>query len=62
MYAFRDVPWNMKNGINNFHENHPGSIIILKTVNDPLRVWEKIKALHCFDVTSILSKDIILLW
>ena len=31
-------PWYMKNGVNNFHEKHPGSIIIFKIVNDPLRV------------------------
>ena len=31
-------PWHMKNGIKNFREKHPGSIIILKMVNDPLRV------------------------
>ena len=31
-------PWHMKNGIKNFREKHPGSIIILKMVNDHLRV------------------------
>ena len=31
-------PWHMKNGIKNFREKHPGSIITLKMVNDPLRV------------------------
>ena len=31
-------PWRMKNGIKNFCEKHPGCIIILKLVNDPLRV------------------------
>ena len=31
-------PRDMKNGITIFHEKHPGSIIILKTVNDPLLV------------------------
>ena len=31
-------PWHMKNGIKNFHEKNPGSIIILKMVNDPLCV------------------------
>ena len=31
----------MKNGIKNFREKHPGSIIILKMVNDPLRVLKK---------------------
>ena len=31
----------MKNGIKNFREKHPGSIIILKMINDPLRVWKE---------------------
>ena len=31
-------PWHMKNGIRNFREKHPGSIIILEMVNDPLSV------------------------
>ena len=30
--------WHMKNGIKNFREKNPGSIIILKMVNDPLCV------------------------
>ena len=34
-------PWHMKNGINNFCETHPGSIIILKMLNDPLLVWKE---------------------
>ena len=34
-------PWHMKNGIKNFLEKHPGSIIILKIVNDTLRAWNK---------------------
>ena len=34
-------PWHMKNGIKDFREKHPGSIIILKMVYDPLRVWKK---------------------
>ena len=41
----------MKNGIKNFREKHPGSIIILKMVNDPLRVWKKnhsITIFRCF--------------
>ena len=33
-------PWHMKNGIKNFREKHPVSIIILKMVNDPLHVWK----------------------
>ena len=43
----------MKNGIKNFREKHPGSIIILKMVNDPLRVWKKIIASQYFDVFHI---------
>ena len=34
-------PWHMKNGIKNFCEKHPGSIINLKMVNDLLRVWKE---------------------
>ena len=44
-------PWHMKNGIKNFREKHPGSIIILKMVNDPLRVRKKnhsITILRCY--------------
>ena len=32
--------WHSKSGITNFREKHPGSIIILKMVNNPLRVWK----------------------
>ena len=32
----------MKNGIKKFREKHPGSIMILKMVNDPLRAWKEI--------------------
>ena len=31
----------MRKGIKKFCEKHPGSIIILKRVNDPLRVWKE---------------------
>ena len=31
----------MKNGTKKLLEKHPGSIIILKMVNDPLRVWKE---------------------
>ena len=31
----------MKNVINNFREKHPGSKIILKIVDDNLRVWKE---------------------
>ena len=33
-------PWHMENDIKNYREKYPGSIIILKMVNDPLRVWK----------------------
>ena len=41
----------MKDGIKKFREKHPGSIIILKMVNDPLRVWKEnhsITMLRCY--------------
>ena len=41
-------PCHMKNGIKNFHEKHPGSIIILKLVNDPLRVWKENHSITMF--------------
>ena len=42
-------PWHMKNGIKNFRrEKHPGSIIILKTVNDSLRVWKENHSITMF--------------
>ena len=51
----------MKNGIKNFCEKHPASTIILKIVNDPLRVWKKkIMASQCFDVISVLTKYMII--
>ena len=43
MHAFRDT-----HGIKNFREKHPGSIIILKLVNDPLRVWKKNHSITMF--------------
>ena len=41
-------PWHMKNGIKNFREKHPGSIIILKMVNDPLHVWKENHSMTMF--------------
>ena len=41
-------PWHMKNGIKNVREKHPGSITILKMVNDPLRVWKKNHSIKMF--------------
>ena len=52
--------WNMKNGIKDLREKHPGSIIILKMVNDPLRVRKKIIASQYFDVISVLIKEMII--
>ena len=41
-------PWHLKNKIKNFREKHPGSIIILKMVNDPLRVWKENHSITTF--------------
>ena len=41
-------PWHMKNGIKKFRKKHPGSIIILKMVNDPLRVWKENHSITIF--------------
>ena len=41
-------PWHMKNGIKTFREKRPGFIIILKMVNDPLRVWKKNHSITMF--------------
>ena len=41
-------PWHMKNEIKNFCKEHPGSIIILKMLNDPLRVWKKSHSITMF--------------
>ena len=40
--------WHMKNGIRKFWEKHSRSIIILKTVNGPLRVWKKNHSITMF--------------
>ena len=41
-------PWHMKNVIKKFYEEYPGSIIILKMVNDPLRVWKENHSIKMF--------------
>ena len=41
-------PWHIKNGIKKFREKDPGSIIILKMVNDPLRVWKESHSITIF--------------
>ena len=38
----------MENGIKNFREKHPQSIIILKMVKDPLRVWKENHSITMF--------------
>ena len=48
-YAFiLRYPWHMKNGIKKFREKHPGSIIILKMVNDLLRMWKENHSITMF--------------
>ena len=51
MHAFRDT-----HGIKNFREKHPGSIIILKLVNDPLRVWKKNHSITMFQCYFRINK------
>ena len=46
----------MENGIKNFREKHPGSIIILKRVNDPLRVWKKNHSITMFQCYFRINK------
>ena len=41
-------PWHMKNGIKKFREKHPGPIIILKMVNDPLHAWKENHSITMF--------------
>ena len=48
--------WHMKNGIKNFLERHPGSIIILKMINDPLRVWKENHSITMFQCYVRISK------
>ena len=46
----------MKNGIKNFREKPPGSIIILKMVNNPLCVWKKYHSITMFRCYFGISK------
>ena len=46
----------MKNGIKNFHKEHHGSIIILKMVNDPLRVWKENHGITMFRCYFCINK------
>ena len=41
-------PWQMKNGIKKFREKHPGCLMILKMVNDPLHVWKENHSITMF--------------
>ena len=47
----------MKNGIKNFREKHPGSIIIHKMVNDPLRVWKENHIITIFRCYFRINKE-----
>ena len=49
-------PWHMKNEIKNFREKHPGSIIILKMVNNPLRVWKGNHSIAMFQCYFRINK------
>ena len=51
-----EYTWHMKNGINNFPEKHHGSIIILKMVNDPLRVWKENQTITLFRCYFLINK------
>ena len=48
----------MKSGIKKFREKHPGSIIILKMVNDPLRVWKENHSITMFRCYFCINKGI----
>ena len=46
----------MKNEIKNFQEKHPGSIIILKMVYDPLHVWKENHSITMFQCYFRVNK------
>ena len=50
-------PWHMKNGIKNFREKHPRSMIILKLGNDPLREGKENHSITmlrcCFHINKV---------
>ena len=50
-------PWHMKYGINGFREKHHRSIVILKIVNDPLRVWKQNQSNLLFWCYFQINKD-----
>ena len=49
-------PWHMENGIKNFCEKHPGSIVILKMVNNPLRAWKENYSITIFQCYFRINK------
>ena len=56
-------PRHMKNGIKKFREKHPGSIIILKMVNNHLSVWKENHSntiFRCYFLSSKGHKHILL--
>ena len=48
MHAFHDTHGIRKKELQTFVKKHPGSIIILKMVNDPLLVWKKNHSIAMF--------------
>ena len=48
VHAFRDILGILKNGIKSFREKHPGSMVTLKMVNGPLRVWKENHSITMF--------------
>ena len=50
--------WHIKNGIKNFREKYPGSINILKMVNDPLLVWKENQSITMFQCYFRINKGL----
>ena len=50
-------PYHMKNGIKNFCEKLLGSVIILKMVNDPLRLWKENHSITIFRYYFRINKE-----
>ena len=50
-------PSHMKNLIKNFRQKYPGSIIILKMVNDPLRAWKENHSITMFRCYFRINKE-----
>ena len=57
MHAFRDILGILKNGIKNFLEKHPGSMVTLKMVNGPLRVWKENHSITMFRCYFRINKE-----